>query len=155
MTQAWASVGVRRRTERDGGKSTKERTGRPTPPDGRDPCRGAPPTPHPHQYHVTRGDVHVGVGGLLAPGGGAAAGRGADGRAPLAELGRHAVDARLEGLERLGALRRRFDRHPLATQLLGDRDGERHETVSKLPPRKQARSCHMVTFSCHPCPIGD
>lgn len=33
--------------------------------------------PHPDQNHVSRGDVHVGLGGLLTPGWGAAVGAGA------------------------------------------------------------------------------
>ena len=73
--------------------------------------------PAPYQYHVTSGDVHVGWHRLLAPGGGAAAGRGAS-RGPVTELGRHAVEPRVaQGLRPLHALRRP-DRHSLATQLL-------------------------------------
>lgn len=47
----------------------------------------------PYQDHVTGGDVHVGLDGLLAPGRGAAAGRGA-GHGAIAELRGHAVDSR-------------------------------------------------------------
>lgn len=69
-----------------------------------------------HQNHVTGGDVHVGVGGLLAPGRDAAPRRRADGlTAAIAELRRHAVDP---GGDRLRALGRRFDRHPLPAELL-------------------------------------
>lgn len=64
---------------------------------------------------MSGGDVHVGVSGLLAPGGDAAPGRGADGRTAVAELGRHAVDPGGDGL---GTLGRRLDGHALATELL-------------------------------------
>lgn len=64
---------------------------------------------------MTRGDVHVGVGGLLAPGRDAAPGRGADGLAPVAELRGHAVDPGRDGLAAFG---RGFDRHTLTAQLL-------------------------------------
>lgn len=72
----------------------------------------------PHQDHVTCGDVHVGVGGLLAPGGDAAPGRGADGRAGIAELGGDAVDPGGEGLR---ALAGGLDGHALPAQLLRER----------------------------------
>lgn len=68
-----------------------------------------------HQYHVTGGDVHVGVCGLFAPGGDAAPSRGADGLTAVAELRRHAVDPGGDGLRTLGW---RFDRHALPTELL-------------------------------------
>lgn len=68
-----------------------------------------------HQYHVTGRDVHVGVGGLFAPGGDAAPRRGADGLTAIAELRRHAVDPGGDGLR---TLCRRFDRHALPTELL-------------------------------------
>lgn len=71
-----------------------------------------------HQNHVTCGDVHVGVGGLLAPGGDAAPGRGADGRTGIAELGGDAVDPGGEGLR---ALAGGLDGHALPAQLLQER----------------------------------
>lgn len=61
------------------------------------------------------GDVHVGVGGLFAPGRDAAARRRADSLTAVAELRRHAVDP---GGDRLRALGRGFDRHALPTELL-------------------------------------
>lgn len=71
----------------------------------------------PYQDHVTCGDIHVGRHRLLTPGGGAAARRRAD-HGAVAELGRHAVEARVtQGLWPLHALRRP-DRHALATQFL-------------------------------------
>lgn len=73
-----------------------------------------------HQYHVTCGDVHVGVGGLLAPGRDAAPGRGADGRTGVAELRGHTVDP---GGDRLRTLRGGFDGHALPAQLLQERKG--------------------------------
>lgn len=68
-----------------------------------------------HQYHVTSGDVHVGVGRFLAPGGDAAASGGADGRTAIAELRRDAVDPGGNGLRTVHG---RFDRHALPTQFL-------------------------------------
>lgn len=68
-----------------------------------------------YQNHVTSRNVHVGVGGLLAPGGDAAAPGGADGRAAVAELRRDAVDP---GGNWLGTIHGRFDRHTLPTELL-------------------------------------
>ena len=77
-----------------------------------------------YQDHVTGGYVHVGGDGLVAPGGGAAASRGA-GRRPVAELGRHAVEARVTPrLRPLHALRGPH-RHALATELLGEGGGGR------------------------------
>lgn len=71
---------------------------------------------------MTGGDVHVRVGGLFAPGGDAAPRRGADGRAAVAELRRHAVDPGGDGLRTLS---RRFDRHALPTELLREGKGGR------------------------------
>lgn len=71
-----------------------------------------------HQYHVTCGDVHVWVGGLLAPGWDAAPGRGADGWTDIAELGWRAVDPGGDGL---WAFVRGFDSHTLPAQLLQER----------------------------------
>lgn len=67
------------------------------------------------------GDVHVGVGGLFAPGRDAAACRRADSLTTVAELRRHAVDP---GGDRLRALGRGFDRHALPTELLRERRRE-------------------------------
>lgn len=64
----------------------------------------------PYQDHVTGGDVHVGLDGLLTPGRGAAAGRGA-GHGAIAELRGHAVDSRR--VQRLRAVRG-FHCHALA-----------------------------------------
>lgn len=82
-----------------------------------------------HQYHVTCGDVHVGVGGLLAPGRDAAPGRGADGWSGVAELRGHTVDP---GGDRLRTLRGGFDGHALPAQLLQERKGG-VGGVSELP----------------------
>lgn len=79
----------------------------------REPCSS-------HQDHVTRGDVHVRVGGLLAPGRDAAPGRGADGWTGVAELRGHAVDP---GGDRLRTLVGGFDGHALPAQLLQERGG--------------------------------
>lgn len=71
----------------------------------------------PYQYHVTRGDVHVGRHRLLTPGGRAAAG-GRTRRWAVAELRGDAVKPGVaQGLWTLHSLRCP-DRHPLATQLL-------------------------------------
>lgn len=64
---------------------------------------------------MTGGDIHVGVGGLFAPGRDAAPRRGADGRTAVAELGRDAVDPGGDGLRTLSG---RLDRHALAAELL-------------------------------------
>lgn len=71
-----------------------------------------------HQYHVTCGDVHVGVGGLLAPGRDTAPGWGADGCTGIAELRWHAVDPGGDGLWTLAGW---FDGHTLPAQLLQGR----------------------------------
>lgn len=83
-----------------------------------------------HQYHVAGGDVHVRVGGLLAPGGDAAPCRGADGWTAVAELRRHAVDPGGDGLR---ALSWRFDRHTLPAELL--QEGRRGQI---------SHCCHVV-----------
>lgn len=64
----------------------------------------------PYQDHVTGGDVHVGLDGLLAPGRGAAPSRGA-GDGPIAELGGDAVYP--GGVQGLRAVRA-FHCHALA-----------------------------------------
>lgn len=46
----------------------------------------------PHQYHVTRGDVHIRLSWLFAPGRGRAVSGGRAVLRPVAELGRHAAD---------------------------------------------------------------
>lgn len=50
-----------------------------------------------HQYHVTSGDVHVGLRRLFAPGGSGAVGGGGAVLRPVAELRGHAAHSRRVG----------------------------------------------------------
>jgi len=102
-----------------------------------------------HQDHVSGGDVHVGLDGLLAPGGRAAVGAGA-GLRGVAELGRDAADPR--GLCRrrwcLGAAKERLGSHVLAAQLLGD------PINSPVPRPQRYHRAAPCTPSHVPHPMG-
>lgn len=78
------------------------------------------PGPFPDQNHVSCGDVHVGLGGLLAPGWCAAVGTGA-GLGRVAELGGHTAHPRRLWLT-LRPVKQGLCGHVLATQVLQRKD---------------------------------
>lgn len=106
------------------------------------------PGPFPDQNHVSCGDVHVGLGRLLAPGWCAAVGTGA-GLGRVTELGGHTAHPRRLWLT-LCPVKQRLCGHVLATQVL-----QRKDWVSLRPLRTplQRFLSHRLEFS-GPAGIG-